>query len=109
MLISDKCLLCGMKEAKTRFSIVFGAHSCPGHALRALGLLLADGAPQWSAGRFLFLQKGCNSETKSRKINPKVGNEPSLQGSQKWDVDKIWGRMAKNRVLGQKKTLTSGL
>ena len=52
----------------------------PAHALRALGLLLADGAPQWEGGRLFdgstkfFYGNSCNSGTESRKIVPKVGN-----------------------------------
>ena len=56
-------------------------------ALRVLGLLLADRAPTvLEREDFLtrrpsfFYKNGHNSETKSRKIDPKVGNEPSLQG-----------------------------
>ena len=49
-------------------------------ALRALGLLLADGTPtvgggrlfDWSAG--FFYGNSCNSGTESRKIVPNVGN-----------------------------------
>ena len=58
-------------------------------ALRALGLLLADGAATvgwgktfWCVGRFLFYENDRNSETKSRKVYPKVRNEPSLRGLQ---------------------------
>ena len=56
-----------------------------------LGLLMADGAStvQWGGGRlfdasaeFFFYENGCNSEMKSWKINPKVGNEPSIWGLQ---------------------------
>ena len=55
----------------------------PRGALRALGLLLADGAPTEGGGRLLarrlifFYENDRNSETKSRIIVPKVGNEPS--------------------------------
>ena len=58
-------------------------------SLRALWLLLEDGTPQWGGGRifdasakFFFLENGHNSETKSQKIVPKIGNEPSLRGLQ---------------------------
>ena len=51
------------------------------------GLLLADGAPRvesgktfWRVAQFFFSPG--SSETKSQKINPKVRNEPSLQGLQ---------------------------
>ena len=60
----------------------------PARALRALELLLADGAPTVGRGKtFLthrpyLYENGRNLETKSRKIDPKVGNEPSLQGLQ---------------------------
>ena len=54
----------------------------PARALRALGLLLADGVPTvglgktfWCVGRF-FYENGRNSETKSRKIVLKVRNGP---------------------------------
>ena len=53
---------------------------CPARALRALGLLLADGAPQWEGGRLFdgstkfFYGNGCNSGMESRKIVSKVGN-----------------------------------
>ena len=40
---------------------------------------------------FFFYENGRNSETKSRKINPKVENEPSL-----------WGLLTKFRVVWQK-------
>ena len=60
----------------------------PARALRALGLLLADGAPQWGGGKLFepstgfFYGNCCNSGAGSRKIDPKVGNEPSRQGLQ---------------------------
>ena len=45
--------------------------------------------PQWGEGKrfdvsakFFFYENGHNSETKSRKIDRKVGKEPSLQGLQ---------------------------
>ena len=49
-------------------------------ALRALGLLLADGTPTVEGGRLFeqsakfFYGNSCNSGTESRKIVPKVGN-----------------------------------
>ena len=49
-------------------------------ALRALGLLLADGTPTVGGGRLFdgsagfFYGNSCNSGTESRKIVPKVGN-----------------------------------
>ena len=52
----------------------------PARALRALGLLLADGAPTVGRGKtfwwvnYFFYENCCNSETESRKIDPKVGN-----------------------------------
>ena len=61
-------------------------------ALRALGLFLADGAPAptvgwgktfWRVSHFFFFyENSCNSETKSRKIDPKVRNRPSRRGLQ---------------------------
>ena len=54
--------------------------SCPARALRALGLLLADGAPTVGRGKtiwqvsWIFYGNSCNSGTESRKIVPKVGN-----------------------------------
>ena len=55
--------------------------SYPARALRALGLLLADGTPTGGRGEdFLtgqlnfFYENCCNSGTESRKIVPKVGN-----------------------------------
>ena len=49
-------------------------------ALRAQGLLLAEGTPTVRGGRLFdrstkfFYGNSCNSGTKSRKIVPKVGN-----------------------------------
>ena len=58
-------------------------------ALRALGLLLADGALTegraktfWRVGRFFFYENGRNLETKTRKIDAKVQIEPSFRGLQ---------------------------
>ena len=56
------------------------SHIFPARALRALGLLLALGAPTVGGGRLfdgstkLFYGNSCNSGTESRKIVPKVGN-----------------------------------
>ena len=53
----------------------------PARVKRALGLLLADGAPKPTVGGrgdflarrlFFFLRKGLFSETKSQKIDPKL-------------------------------------
>ena len=57
-------------------------HHCDyqARALRALGLLLADGAPPWEGGRLFdgstksFCGNSCNSGTESRKMVFKVGN-----------------------------------
>ena len=81
--------------------------------LRALGLLLADSAPTvgrgktfWHVDRVFSLH---NSETKSKKIDPKVGNEPSRQGLQTGRLTKIGvvlqklDSWIKNRDLGPKK------
>ena len=63
-------------------------YCCPARALRVLGVLLADGAlTAWwggllSARARFFYENGRNSETKSRKIDPKVRNELSFQGLQ---------------------------
>ena len=52
----------------------------PACALRALGLLLEDGAPTVGGGRLFdrsaefFYGNSCNSGTESRKIVSKVGN-----------------------------------
>ena len=61
--------------------IVDDDENYPARALRALGLLLADGAPpQWQGGRLFdkstnfFYGNSCNSGTESRKMVPKVGN-----------------------------------
>ena len=48
---------------------------------------------------FFLYEKSHNSETKSRKIDLKVGNEPSLRGPQ---TGQNWGCMAKLGFLGQK-------
>ena len=57
--------------------------------MRALGLLLADGAPTvgWGktfrrVGRVYFCENHHISETNSRKINFMVRNDPSLRGLQ---------------------------
>ena len=86
---------------KTSFRLRLPSHSCPARALRALGLFLTDSAlmsSEWGVERLfgasavLFYGNGRNSETNSRKINPKVRNGPwGLQA-----VDNIWGHMAKN-------------
>ena len=74
----------------------------PARALRALGLLLADGPPNSGVGEdFLarrpvfFYENSRNTETKSRTIDPKVQNGPTFRGVQ-LAVDKIWDQMAKN-------------
>ena len=53
----------------------------PARALRALGLLLEDGAPTvwrgktfWRVNWIFFYANCCNSRTESQKIDPKVGN-----------------------------------
>ena len=79
----------------------------PARALRALGLLLADGdltvgrgKTFWRANRFFFFYENSrNSGTESRKMVPKVGNERSLWGLQ---TGQNWGRMAKIGFLDQK-------
>ena len=88
----------------------------PAHALRPLGLLLADGVPTvgwgktfWCIGRFFFYENGRNSETKSRKINLMMGNEPSLRGLQtgRWPILGSYGKIGfldqKPRFWAQKK------
>ena len=56
--------------------------------LRAVGLLLADSAPQWGGGRLFdgstgtFYENGRNSGTESQKFTPEVGNERSHRGLQ---------------------------
>ena len=89
--------------------------SHPARALRALGLLpAADGAPIvgwgktfWRVGQFFFFYKNCRfSETKSRKINPKVRNGPSFLGLQTvhWrnpgPKSKKWIFGPKSEILG---------
>ena len=85
--------------------------------LRALGLLLADGAPRVGQGKtfwridWFFYGNSRNSETKSKKIVLKVGNEPSLQGLQKdrWQnlgsYGKNWIFGPKTEILGPKKSI----
>ena len=79
-------------------------------SLRALGLLLAGSAStvQWGGGRlfdasanFFFYENSHNSETKRRKIDPEVGNEPSLRGLQTDHWTKL-GSYGKNRIFGPK-------
>ena len=79
------------------FELNFGLFQetfCPARArsacaLRALGLLLADGAPTAGRGKtfsavnqVFFYENCCISGTESQKIVPKVGNERSLRGLQ---------------------------
>ena len=76
---------------------------------RALGLLLADGAPtdcgvgeDFSARLpFFFYENDCTSETTSRKINPKNAYEPSLSEGYKQAIDNILGPIAKTDFFGQ--------
>ena len=79
-------------------------------SLRALGLLLAGSAStvQWGGGRlfdasanFFFYENSHNSETKRRKIDPEVGNEPSLRGLQTGRSQNL-GPYSKNRIFGPK-------
>ena len=85
-----------------------------GPVLRALKLLLADGALTVRGGetfcgvRPFFYENDRSSEMKSRKINAMEGKEPV--------IDKIWGPIAKKGFLGrnpslwtQKKKSTSSL
>ena len=68
--------------------------------LKALGLLLADGALTVGGEDFLtrqpgfFYANGCSSETEGRKMAPKVGNERSLRGLQtgRWPKLGSYGR-----------------
>ena len=81
----------------------------------ALGLLLTDsgvwGKTFWRVGWFFFLQK-LNPETKSRKIDCKVGNEPSFRGLQtgRWQNLGSYGKKQifgpKTEFSGPKKTFT---
>ena len=67
-----------------------------GPVLRALKLLLADGALTVRGGetfcgvRPFFYENDRSSEMKSRKINAMEGKEPV--------IDKIWGPIAKKRI-----------
>ena len=63
--------------------------------------------PQWGGGRifdasakFFPPENGHNSETKSQKIVPRIGNEPSLRGLQMG----LWPKLGsyKNRIVGPK-------
>ena len=81
----------GAKNTCTRihFGSDISSPCNPARALRALVLLLADsaltvgwGKTFWRVGPFFFYKNDRNSETKNRKIDPKVENEPSLQGLQ---------------------------
>ena len=48
---------------------------------------------------FFLLKNGGNSETKSRRIDPKVSNQPTYQGLRA--IDNIRGPVAKNRFSGR--------
>ena len=72
-------------------------------AKRALELVLGDGATTvgwgktfWHVGIF-FYENGRTSDTKSRKIDPKV----RLEESYKLSIDEIWGPIANNGFSGQ--------
>ena len=97
--------------------------ACAQSALRALGLLLADGAlglfladGAWGGGRLFdastgfYYEKGHNSGTKSRKIAPKVRNERSLRGLQTgcWPKLGLYGKIRifrpKTEISGPKKS-----
>ena len=78
-------------------------------------MLLADGAPTVGWGKLFgalavfFYKNGGNSETKSRRIDPKVSNQPTYQGLRA--IDNIRGPVAKTdsqaeiRIIGPKKNI----
>ena len=60
----------------------------PARELRALGCPHSGvGEDFWAHWQGLFYENDCNSEAKSRKINPKG--------------TKVWGPIAKNEFIGQ--------
>ena len=73
-------ITCNVQKENKLQQIFFRLLVYPARALRALGLLLADGAPTVGGGRLFegstkfFYGNSCNSGTESRKIVPKVGN-----------------------------------
>ena len=83
---------------KTSFRLWFPSHSCPACALRALRLLLGDVALKVGQGKTFFYKNGRNSETKSRKIDPKVRNGTSFWGLQTGHWQN-WGSYAKKRNI----------
>ena len=56
------------------------------------------------ARRPFFYENDCNSETKSRKIDPKCEMNRLSEGYNR-AVDHIWGHIAKNGFLGKKTSL----
>ena len=87
----------------------------PARALRALELLLADGAPTvrirktfWRVNQVFFYKNSHTSGTKSPKIDIKMGNELSLWGLQAgfWPYQsfkKFWVFFLVQRIFGKKK------
>ena len=84
-------------------------------ALRALGLLLADGARTvgrgktfWRVNRIFFYENCCYSGTESKKSYPRWEMNGHSEGYKR-AIDQNWGRMAKivffvkNRDFGPKK------
>ena len=73
-------ITCNVQKENKLQQFFFRLLVYPARALRALGLLLADGAPTVGGGRLFdgstkfFYGNCCNSGTESRKIVPKVGN-----------------------------------
>ena len=72
----------------------------PARALRALGLLLADGAPTVGRGKtltgqpfFFFTKTAVTSERKVKKMIPRWEMNRHSEGY-KWVIDQNWGRMA---------------
>ena len=73
--------------------------------------------PQWEGGRLFDMSAGffygnsCNSGTGTRKIIPKVGDEPSLRGLQMGHWPKLgsygknWIFWPKSEILGPKKRI----
>ena len=90
----------------------------PARALRALGLLLEDGALTvgrgktfWRVNRFFFFyENSCNSGTESQKFVPKVEKWtvfPRATNGLLTKIGVVWQKLdvsAKNRDFGPKKT-----
>ena len=78
-------------------------------ALRALGLLLADGTPTVGGGddffdgsAGFFYENSCNSRTESRKNHFQGGKLTVMPRAKNGSSTKIGGSMAKIGIFGQK-------